>query len=166
MRGDIFMKFTLMRFSVAAFAIGMMLPQPAPAEKGYHLGDVDRQARRRGFGYDPDKMIFDLGLNRSQRGQAFGILDATRARTKPIEAKLHENGEALHAAYDAHDYGRIKELTHKQKALMENMIVAYYDAKIQFYRILTPEQRVKADRLNIKYRRHIESRSRPHGLGA
>ena len=161
------LKSTLIRYAAAAaFAAGMMLPQAAPAsDKDYHLGDVDRQARRRGFGYDPDKMMYKLDLSSSQSKQADHIFKSTHERTKPIKAALEENGEALHAAFDAHDYGRIRVLTHKQNALMTNMVAAYCDAKISFYRILTPEQRVKADRLNIKYRHHIESRSEPHGLG-
>jgi len=148
------MKSTLIRFAaVAAFAAGMMLPQTALAsDNDYHLGDVDRQARRRGFGYDPDKMMYKLDLSRSQSKQADRLFKSTHERTKPMRAALEENGGALHAAFDSHDYARIRLLTHKQNALMTNMVAAYCDAKISFYRILTPEQRVKADRLNLEYR--------------
>ena len=152
--------------TVAAIAAGMMIPQAAPAEeKGYHLGDVDRQARRRGFGYDPDMMRAKLDLNRTQNGQANYIFHQTDKRNEPLKASLEENGKALHKAFDQNNYSAIRSLTDKQNWLMNKMVANYADAKIQFYRILTPEQRVKADKLNSDYRRHIEGRDRPHGLG-
>ena len=99
-----------------------------------------------------------LNLTDAQKQQAKTIFQETRERTKPIRAELRQNREALYAAIKADNRPEIQKLSKADGELMGRLMVARNEAKAKFYTLLTPEQRVTAQKLHADFLHRIEAR--------
>ena len=146
------MKKTLTTLAAAAMAAGLAFAQapaaaPTPTAPA-HKRPLRAMARHRA--------IQALNLTDAQKQQAKTIFQQSRATTQPIREQLKQNREALASAVKANDTNQIQQLAQAQGTLMGQVAAARARARAQFYQILTPDQRAKAD----------ESRGRRTNTGA
>ena len=135
------MKITL----TAALAAGMALAQAGPAQ-GPGKGAGRMMVRNR--------MFHALNLTDAQKQQAKDIFSRARETAAPVAKQLRENRQALSAAVQANDTGRIQHLSAQQGTLQGQLLTIRSEAMAQFVATLTPEQKAKA----AEARQHIRER--------
>jgi len=144
---------TLTTFAAAAaLAAGLAFAQtqtPAPAAPQHpHARAAVRQ-----------RMIQALNLTDAQKQQAKTIFQQTRATTKPIREQLKQNREALAAAIKANNTDQIQQLSQAQGSLLSQMVAARAQGRAQFYNMLTPDQRAKADQMAAHFKARMQQRA-------
>ncbi|HLK66786.1 MAG TPA: Spy/CpxP family protein refolding chaperone [Bryobacteraceae bacterium] len=144
------MKTYLTRFAtVAALAAGMAFAQttPAPAtapQTGTGKAAVrPRAAMRR-------RMMQALNLTPDQKQQAQAIFQQTRQSVQPIAQQAKQNRQALADAVKANDTAKIQQLASQQGSLNGQLLTLRSESMAKFYNILTPDQRAKADQMQMK----------------
>jgi len=146
------MRENLMKFAaVAAVMAGMAFaqqaaptPQPAPARP------VRAAIRRR--------VMQALNLTDAQKQQAKTIFQQARQNAQPIAAQLQQNRDALAAAVKANQTAQIQALATAQGSLRGQVLTIRAGALAQFYQILTPDQRTKADQVQQRIRQRLQQR--------
>ena len=147
------MKRYSMRFAAAAaLAAGMALAQsaaPAPAP------GKARQALRAGV---RRRLVQALSLTDAQKQQARTIFQQAHQSAAPLQAQLQQGRETLAAAVKANDSAHIQRIAASQGTLRGQLMAIRASALAQFYQVLTPDQRAKADRVLEKIRQRLSQR--------
>ncbi|HJT89494.1 MAG TPA: Spy/CpxP family protein refolding chaperone [Bryobacteraceae bacterium] len=148
--------------AVTALAAGMVFADaPAsnpstgsnPVEQGRHHFRRDRMQR----------VAQQLNLTDAQKTQAKEIFQQARENARPLRQELKENREALRAAVKAgKSEADLQKLSANQGQLLGQMVTIRSEAAAQFYKILTPEQRAKADQMHQQFKQRIQSRQNRH----
>lgn len=146
------MRENLMRLAaVAAVMAGMAFAQqaaptlqPAPARPA-------RAAIRR-------RVMQALNLTDAQKQQAKTIFQQAHQNAQPIAAQLQQNRDALAAAVKANQTAQIQALATAQGNLRGQVLTIRAGALAQFYQILTPDQRTKADQVQQRIRQRLQQR--------
>ncbi len=99
-----------------------------------------------------------LGLTEEQKAKAKSIFGSAREQGKPVMEQLKSGHEAMTEAVKANDRARIKELANSQATLLSQLIAIRSQAMADFYAILTPEQKAKADEFRSRVRERVEKR--------
>ena len=153
------MKRRLTMFAAAgALAAGLMFAQaPATPQRGNHhswkaSGMMFRQ-----------RMAQALNLTDAQKAQAKSIFQETRQSTQALRDQLKENRAALTAAMKANDTAGIERLSAKQGSLVGKLTAARTEAMAKFYKVLTPEQKAKADQMHQAFRQRMQQRMHHNG---
>lgn len=149
------MKTNLSKIAVAAvMAAGMALAQTAPATPGRATvsGPHGQRARMH------QQMMQQLNLTAAQKAQAKTIFGNAWQSSKPIFDQLRQNNEALAAAVRNNDKGQIQQLSTAQGNLRGQLVANHEMAMAQFYQILTPEQRTKADQMQRQAQARMQQR--------
>lgn len=137
--------------TVAALAAGIALAQAPvtnPATQPTHRQGAARGNARR-------HMFQALNLTDAQKQQARSIFAESRKSTEPLRQQLHQNRQALGAAAKANDNAQIASLSKSSGELRSQLKAARTQTMAQFFQILTPEQRAKAEKMQVR----IEQRS-------
>ena len=144
------MKRNLMKLAtVAAMATGLALAQtPAPAP---HAARPPHAAMRQ-------HMMQALNLTDAQKEQAKSIFQQARTNAQPFRQELRQNHQAMVQAIHSDDEATIQRLSKTQGDLTSKILANRNVAAAQFYKILTPEQRAKADQMRQSIRQHMEQR--------
>jgi Spy/CpxP family protein refolding chaperone len=71
---------------------------------------------------------------------------------------LQQNRDALAAAVKANDTPKIQQISLAQGNLRGQVLTIRAGALAQFYQILTPDQRTKADQLQQRIRQRLQQR--------
>jgi Spy/CpxP family protein refolding chaperone len=154
------MKRNFMTFAtVAALAAGMAIAQTpapqaesnAPARQGHPFRGQMRQ-----------RFMQALNLTDAQKQQAEAIFQQARETSKPVREQLKSNREAMAQAVKSDDQKEIRKLAQTEGSLMGQLIANRAEAKAKFYKLLTPEQRTKADQLHQQFRQRMEQRRAEH----
>ena len=157
------MKKTLTTFAAAAaMAAGLAFaqtPEGAPNQTPAPAHTPSRRAAVR------QRLMQALNLTDSQKQQAKTIFQQARETTKPIREQLKQNREALTAAVKAGNAGQIQQISTARGALLSQMVAAHAQARAQFYKLLTPEQKTKADRIAAHIRARMEQRAARRSTG-
>jgi Spy/CpxP family protein refolding chaperone len=106
-----------------------------------------------------------LNLTDAQKQQAKAIFQQARETSKPIREQLKANREAMAQAVKSDDQKEIRKLSQTEGSLIGQLIANRAEAKAKFYKLLTPEQRVKADQLHQQFRQRMEQRRAEHTNG-
>jgi|SRR5581483_3428839 len=122
-------------------------------------GPADTQQKRLGLTRHLEHLAQVLGLSDSQKEQAGMIFQQARESGQPIREELTRNRARLTAATKegASDVD-IQRLANEQGRLMGRLVAIRAQASSRFYRILTSEQRVKAEQMHELFREHPEER--------
>lgn len=158
------MKRNLMIFATAAaMTAGMALAQQAPAAGTQTPEGAKGTAQvHRPWARMHERYMQALNLSASQKEQAKAIFQGTRKKTEPVRAELRQNREAMSAAVKADNRSEIQRLSKTNGELMGRLIAARSEARAQFYKILTPEQRATAQKLRAEFRHRMEQRREQH----
>jgi Spy/CpxP family protein refolding chaperone len=89
-----------------------------------------------------------LDLTDAQKAQAKTIFEAARTQSQPLADQLKQGHQAMAAAVKANDAAQIQSLSASQGTLMGQLAAIHGKAMAQFYQILTPDQKAKADTLH------------------
>ena len=76
----------------------------------------------------------------------------------PLQAQLKQGREALAAAVKANDSAHIQQIAGSQGTLRGQLMAVRASALAQFYQVLTPEQRAKADQVLQRIRQRLSQR--------
>jgi Spy/CpxP family protein refolding chaperone len=90
------------------------------------------------------RLIQALALTEAQKQQAKAILQATRAQAQPLAQQLQADRQALSAAVQAGDTAAIQDLSAKMGTLRGQVLAARSQGMAQFFALLTPDQKTKA----------------------
>ena len=138
--------------TVAALAAGMAMAQPpagAPAP-----GTTPRPFRAA----MRQRAMQALNLTDTQKQQAKAIFQQARTTNQPLRQQLQQNRQAMLQAIKSDDEATIQQLSKTQGALTSQILANRNVAAAQFYKILTPEQRAKADQMHQNMRQRFERR--------
>jgi Spy/CpxP family protein refolding chaperone len=106
-----------------------------------------------------------LGLTASQKEQARMIFQHARQSAQPIRQELMQNREQLVAAAKAgKSDADIEKLADDQGRLLGKLVAIRTEASAKFYQMLTPEQRIKADQMDERFRQRVRPRELDNGL--
>ena len=145
-------RYSMKLAAVAALAAGMAFAQsaaPAPAP------GKARQALRAGV---RRRLVQALSLTDAQKQQAKTIFQQAHQTAAPLQAQLKQGREALAAAVKANDSAHILQIAGSQGTLRGQLMAVRASALAQFYQVLTPEQRAKADQVLQRIRQRLSQR--------
>jgi len=150
--------------TVAALAAGMAIAQaPAGAQAPAAGTQASRTTHRPFRAAVRQRMMQALNLTDAQKQQAKAIFQQARATNQPIRQQLQQNRQAMRQAIKSDDEATIQQLSKTEGALTSQMIANRNVAAAQFYKLLTPEQRAKADQMHQNMRQRFEQRrARPN----
>jgi Spy/CpxP family protein refolding chaperone len=157
------MGYSLNKFAglVVILAAGIALAQTPGRD--LHPGSGNTQEERPGFmrGHmDLDRVALALNLTDPQKEQARTIFQHARESALPIRRELKEKREKLFAAAKTtNSEADIQKLAEEQGRLLGKLIAIRTEASAKFYRMLTPEQRVRYDQMHEQFRQKIHSQN-------
>jgi len=132
--------------TVAALAAGIALAQAPvtnPETQPTHRQGAARGNARR-------HMFQALNLTDVQKQQARSIFAEARKSTAPLRQQLQQNRQAYRAAVKSNDQGQIATLSKSSGELRGQLKAARTQTMAQFFQILTPEQRAKAEKMQVR----------------
>jgi Spy/CpxP family protein refolding chaperone len=145
--------------AATAMAAGMSFAQSAPAPQN-RMGTAHRSVSPHAQNRRAHRqaMMQELNLTPAQKTQAKNIFQGAWQSSRPIFQQLRQNNQALAAAVRSNDTAKIRELSAAQGNLRGQMVANHEMAMAQFYQILTPEQRTKADQIQQKAQSRMQER--------
>jgi Spy/CpxP family protein refolding chaperone len=147
--------------TVAALAAGIALAQAPvtnpPTQPTHRQGAARGKARRH--------MFQALNLTDGQKQQAKSIFAEARKSTEPLRLQLQQNRQALTAATKANDRGQIESLSKSSGDLRGQLKAARTQTMAQFFQILTPEQRAKAEKMQVRMQQRSEHHAHRGNVG-
>jgi Spy/CpxP family protein refolding chaperone len=107
----------------------------------------------------------NLNLTASQKDEARAIFDHAKTSAQPVLGDLRQNRMALTAAAKGGaSTADIHRLANDHGHLLGELVAIRTQASSDFYRMLTPAQRVKADQMQAQGRQRMRARVRGSGL--
>lgn len=103
-------------------------------------------------------MMQALNLTDAQKDQAKSIFQQARANAEPLRQQLRQNHQAMAQAIKADDEAAIQQLSRTRGELTSQILASHSVAAAQFYKVLTPEQRAKADQMRQNMRQRFQQR--------
>jgi Spy/CpxP family protein refolding chaperone len=100
-----------------------------------------------GFGRMHGMMATYLDLTDAQKTQAKSIFDAAKQSAQPLADQMKQGRDAMRDAVKADDAQKIQQLSQAQGVLAGKLMAIRAGALADVYKILTPEQKEKADKL-------------------
>lgn len=147
--------------AVATLVAGIGFAQ-APAGNLRPDAEGTQEGRRGFMSGHLDRFTQALNLTDSQKEQARKIFDSARQSAQPIRQEMRQNREKLAAAAKVStNESDIQKLATEQGRLFAKLVVIRTEASAKFYKILTPEQRMKADQMHEQMREQFKRRVRP-----
>jgi len=143
--------------TVAALAAGIALAQTPPTNPETRPTHRQRTYRGKSAGH----MFRALNLTDAQKLQAKAIFSESRKANEPLRLQLQQNRQAFRAALKSNDQGQIANLSRASSELRGQLKAARTQTMEKFFQILTPEQRAKAEKMQVRLQRH----SGRHGQG-
>jgi Spy/CpxP family protein refolding chaperone len=147
--------------TVAALAAGIALAQaPAtnPTPQPTHRQATGRGNARR-------HMFQALNLTDVQKQQARSIFAESRKANEPLRQQLLQNRQAYRAAVKANDQGQIANLSKVSGDLRGQLKAARTQTMEKFFQVLTPEQRVQAEKMQVRMQQRSEHRAHRSNVG-
>jgi Spy/CpxP family protein refolding chaperone len=107
----------------------------------------------------------NLNLTASQKDEARAIFDHAKRSAQPVLGDLRQNRMALTAAAKGGaSAADIQRLAGDHGHLLGELVAIRTQASADFYRMLSPEQRLKADQMQAQARQRMRARVRGGGL--
>jgi Spy/CpxP family protein refolding chaperone len=122
--------------AIGAMTIGMIFAQTASSPAA-------PQARMRAPMHM--QMMQSLNLTATQQQQATMIKESTKAKIQPLQQQLRQDRQALSAAIKADNTTQIQQLSMAMGNLRGQMMAIRSTGMAQFYTLLTPDQKAKAE---------------------
>ena len=123
--------------ALAASTALAQTPSPAPAAVRAHVGK---------------RLMQTLDLSADQKQQAKTILQGVRQQAQPLTQQLRQDRQSLTAAIQAGDSAKIQQLSTAVGTLQGQVLAIRSAGRAQFYALLTPDQKAKAEAFEQKAR--------------
>jgi Spy/CpxP family protein refolding chaperone len=91
-----------------------------------------------------------LALTTTQKQQAKDLFKQVKTTNQPVRTELKQNRQALTAAIKSNNVAQIDQLTQAQANLKAKTMTARSEAMAKFYASLTPDQKTKADQIQVR----------------
>jgi len=126
----------------------------ALAQENLHHGATGR-AHFRGARFG-QRMATELGLTDPQKTQIKQLLQSEKTTVQPLREQLRSEHQQMLAATKggAFDEAQVRTLANQQAQTQANLIVEREKMKAEIYKLLTPDQRAKADQLQAQRAQH------------
>jgi protein CpxP len=133
---------------VAALAIAA-LGATALAQNNFGQGAKHGEFRGGHFG---QRMAAELGLTEQQQTQIKQILQNEKTNVQPLRDQLRSAHQQMLAATrgGAFDEAQVRTIANQQAQTQANLIVEREKVKAEIYKVLTPDQRAKADQMQAQ----------------
>ena len=149
-------KITIAIIAIAVLALGAIF---VAAQKSGGEGHGKRDGAGRGFGHGRGHrgggmMLRGLDLTDDQKNQVRQIMEASKAKVRPLRESMKANREKLRAATadGKFDEALVQTLATEQANISARLLVERTRAKSQIFQILTPEQRTKAAQVKESFK--------------
>jgi Spy/CpxP family protein refolding chaperone len=144
------------RKSILALVTALILAvlgATALAQNSFGPGEKHGGFRGGHFG---QRMAAELGLTDQQQTQIKQILQNEKANVEPLREQLRSAHQQMLAATKggAFDEAQVRSLANQQAQTQANLIVEREKVKAEIYKVLTPDQRVKADQMQAQMGQH------------
>jgi periplasmic protein CpxP/Spy len=108
------------------------------------------------------RMATQLGLTDQQKTQIKQLLQNEKANVQPLREQLRSEHQQMLAATKGgtFDEAQVRTLANQQAQTQANLIVEREKMKSEIYKLLTPDQRAKADQLQAQMGQHRGFRGR------
>ena len=147
--------------TVAALAAGIALAQTPPTNPETQPTHRHGTARGKSRGH----MFRALNLTDSQKQQAKAIFSDSRKANEPLRLQFQQNRQAYRAAVKSNDQGQIANLSKASGELRGQLKAARTQTMEKFFQILTPEQRAKAEKMQVRMQQHSSHRASRGNVG-
>ena len=140
----------LIRFGLVITLVAMVAFTQTPGG-----GSRPSQQGRLGFTRHLEHLTQALNLSDSQKEQVGAIFQQARVSAQPVLEELSQTRAKLTAATkDGASDVESQKLADEQGRLIGKLVAIRAQARSRFYRVLTPEQRVKAEQMHEQFRHH------------
>jgi len=128
-----------------ALAAGLLLAQPAMGRRAWRNGGAaPGEPAHRGLAF----IAGYLNLTADQKTQAQAIVEDARTQVQALAPQLKDQRQAIRdAAKNNADDNTIQLLATKQGELHSQLAAIRIKSMVKFYKMLTPEQKAKAEEL-------------------
>ena len=150
------------RKTILALVTALMLAVVgATALAQNNFGQGEKRGGSRG-GHFAQRMAAELGLTDQQQAQIKQILQNEKTNVEPLREQLRSQHQQMLAATKggAFDEAQVRALANQQAQTQANMIVEREKTKAEIYKVLTPDQRAKADQMQAQFGQHRGFRGR------
>ena len=154
------MRYAFIKYAAeATLAAGIVFAQtPGPGPMRGGTGTEEGQHGFMSGHMNLEHMAQVLNLTSTQKEQARTIFQQADESAQPIREEMKQNREKLRAAEKMNaSESEIQRLSGEQGRLMGKLIAIHTQASAKFYRLLTPEQRVKDDQMHKEMRQRMRS---------
>ena len=102
------------------------------------------------------RMAAELGLTDQQKTQIKQLLQNEKSTVQPLREQLRTEHQQMLAATKggAFDEAQVRNLANQQAQTQASLIVEREKVKAEIYKLLTPDQRAKADQLQAQRAQH------------
>ena len=109
------------------------------------------------------RIASELQLTDAQKEQIKSILQAEKSKAQPLRQQLAQSRQQLLAATKggSFDENQIRSIASQQAQLRTDMIVEGARVKAEIYKVLTPEQRTKADAMQERMLTRVHQHGTP-----
>jgi Spy/CpxP family protein refolding chaperone len=141
------------RKGILALIVALLLAAvgaTALAQNNFAQGAKHANFRGRHFG---ERMAAELGLTDQQKTQIQQILQNEKANVQPLREQLRNQHQQMLAATrgGAFDEPQVRTIANQQAQTQANLMVEREKVKAEIYKVLTPDQRAKADQLQAQF---------------
>jgi periplasmic protein CpxP/Spy len=120
-----------------------------------------------GHGFFFDKIAKEIGLSDEQKTQAKQVLEDAKTRIEPLQEAMkagHESAKDL-GKDGTFDEKAVNALATQQTETMKQIIIEKEKTKAALFAILTPEQRTKANELQVNFESKMKDKFGKDGEG-
>ena len=109
------------------------------------------------------RIASELQLTDAQKEQIKSILQAEKSKAQPLMQQLTQNQQQFLAATKGggFDENQVRSIASHQAQLRTDMIIERARVKAEIYKVLTPEQRTKADAMQERMINRFHKHSTP-----
>jgi protein CpxP len=107
-------------------------------------------------GHFGQRMAAELGLTDQQQTQIKQILQNEKSNVQPLRDQLRSEHQQMLTATKggAFDEAQVRTIANQEAQTQANLIVEREKVKAEIYKVLTPDQRVKADQMQAQIGQH------------
>ncbi len=137
---------------VGVFAVGAFAQSGIRRAKAFGAGH--------GFG---QRMAQQLGLTDQQKTQIQQILQNEKPAIQPLRQQLKAARQQMNAATanGQFDEAQVRNIATSESQAMTSLLVERQRVKAEIWKVLTPDQRTKADQLKQQFAQRRHSRRNP-----
>jgi protein CpxP len=124
---------------------------------GVSLAAAEGMRHHRGHGFLSGRMAQALNLTADQQAQIKSLMQAEKPKMQPLMGQLRSDEQQIREATQAtpFDEAKVSALAANEAQARAQITVERARMQSQIYRLLTPEQRTKAESMHQQFKQHM-----------